>query len=170
MNKLGKVLKRIDAISEWSAKAFSFLIILVTAIEVREVIARYVFNRPTIWTWEVSSLLCGMLWIMGAAWVLKEGRHVRTDVFYRRFSPKSQTCVDLVLFPCLLFVFVGVMIWHGIPAAVHSCQIREGTWSIWSPPLYPTKVVMVLAFLLLGLQGLAKWIRDLVFVIKGINI
>ena len=62
------------------------------------------------------------------------------------------------------------MVWHGGQAAIHSCQIGEKTWTLWGPPLYPTKIVMVLAFVLIGLVGLAKWIRDLVFVIKGIKI
>ena len=170
MSRIAKVLRIVDAISERTGKIFSFLVLAILFLEVREVIARYVFSEPSVWSWELSTLFYGIFFIMGGAWVLKDGRHVRTDVFFARFSPRLKALIDLVLFACLFFVFVAVVVWYGGQAAILSVHIRETTYTVWAPPLYPTKIALFLGFLLLGIQGLAKWIRDLILVAKGIEI
>lgn len=170
MSRIAKVLQIIDAVSERTGKTFSFLVIAILFLEVREVIARYVFSEPSVWSWELSTLFYGIFFIMGGAWVLKDGRHVRTDVFFAKFPARVRALIDLVLFMCLFFLFVAVMVWYGAQAAIHSVEIRETTYTVWAPPLYPTKIALLLGFLLLGIQGLAKWIRDLIFVAKGIEI
>ena len=167
MTQLARALKFIDRMSEWTGKAFSFLVLAIVFIEIREVLARYAFGDPTAWSWELSTLIYGIFFIMGGAWVLQEGRHVRTEIFYVHFSPRLKALSDLILFSCLFFVFVGVMVWHGGLAAIHSIEINETTYTVWAPPLYPTKIALFVGFLLVGLQGIAKWIRDLYFVVKG---
>jgi TRAP-type mannitol/chloroaromatic compound transport system permease small subunit len=164
---LKKILTAIDTVSEVMGKAFSFLILPVVLLEAFEVVLRYGFDSPTDWSWELAALVSGGMFIMGGAWVLKENRHVRTDVFYAKFSPRGQALIDLIFFALVFFPFVGVMVWKGIDKAIYSVSILEETYSMWAPPLYPLKITIALAFILLCLQGLAKWIRDLHFVIKG---
>ena len=170
MKILAKVLNSIDTLSEWMGKAFSFLIVAITIIEVREVVARYIFGKPTDWSWELSTILYGIFFVMGGAWVLKEQRHVRTDIFYARLSSKMKAYVDLFFFPLLFFSFVLFLTWYSTEAAVRSVAIRETTYTVWAPPYYPSKIALALGFVLLGLVGLAKWIRDLVFIVKGMTI
>ncbi|GEA14747.1 transporter DctQ-related protein [Moorella sp. E308F] len=165
--KLAKVLKAIDFLSEKTGKLFSFLILIMVGLETIEVIRRYILHSPTTWAWEVVVLLYGAHFITGGAWVLKEGGHVRTDILFSRFSPKMKAIVDLLLFAIIFFTFVGVMIWKYSLHAIYSWSIKETTYTMWAPPFYPLKTVVAISFILLGLQGLAKWIRDLIFVIKG---
>ena len=167
MDRLAKVLNIIDRISIRIGKSFSFLVLVMVVLEVREAIARYVFNAPTIWSWELTTLLYGALFIMGGAWVLQTEGHVRTDFLYIRLSPKVKAYIDLVLFAGIFFAFVGVMIWQSGRIAIWACQVNERTYTMWAPPFYPFRILVVVAFTLLGVQGLAKWIRDLVFVITG---
>ena len=165
--KLTKMFKGIDVLCEFTGKAFSFLIPVIIVIETAEVILRYVFKNPTSWSWELCALLFGANWVMGGAWVQKEDRHVRTDVLYNLFSKKHKAILDLIFFTCLFFVYMGVMVWKTTANAIYSWSILETTFSMWGVALYPTKTIIAIGFILLTLQGIAKWIRCLIFVIKG---
>ncbi|MBA7513031.1 hypothetical protein ES705_05040 [subsurface metagenome] len=167
MDRLAKALKVIDALSEHTGKLFSFLVLAMVFFEVLETIARYGFSAPTTWSWELVTLLYGALFIMGGAWVLQTEGHVRTDFLYRHLSPKAKAYLDLVLFTTIFFTFAGVMIWQAGRSAVWALQVNEKTFTMWAPPFYPFRMLLVVAFALLGVQGLAKWIRDLVFVTTG---
>jgi TRAP-type mannitol/chloroaromatic compound transport system permease small subunit len=164
---IARVLRVIDAISEYTGKLFSFLILIMVGLETVEVIRRYIFHAPTTWAWEVVVLLFGAHFIIGGAWVLKEDGHVRTDVFFSRFSPRVKAIIDLILFTIIFFTFAGVMIWKYSLHTIYSWSIKETTYTMWAPPFYPLKTVVTISFILLGFQGLAKWLRDLIFVIKG---
>ena len=164
---LNKALETIDLISEKTAKAFSYLIIVIVLLQAGESIMRYVFGQPTIWSWELAMLLYGVHFIMGAGWVLKEEGHVRTDVIFQKLSPKKQALLELILYPCLFFVFVSVMLWKTTTNAMYSISVREATFTQWAPPFYPIKAIIAIAVLILLLQGIAKWIRCLIFLRKG---
>jgi len=170
INKVGKLLRGIDKLSEFSGKIFSLLVIPIIILEAGESLLRYVFQRPTDWSWELASMLFGAFFMMGGAWVLKEQNHVRTDVFYNKLSRKWKAYFDLFFFTTIFFTFTVVMVWKMSANALYSIGIQESTFSMWAPPLYPLKVIFAVAYILLFLQGLAKWVRDLVYVVKGVEI
>ena len=165
--KIEKFVKKVDSVSVWTGKMASFLIIPITLLEGREVIYRYAFDSPTIWSWELCTMLYAALFLFGGAWVLQENKHISTDIIYVRFSPKVQAYIDLVTYLCFFCVFVAVMLWQGSIMALDSIKIQETSYTLWAPPIYPSKTMMVFAFILLGLQGIAKIIRDLIFVSTG---
>lgn len=167
VEKIGKVLKRIDSLSIWAGKLTSFLIIVITLLQVREVVARYVFDKPTIWNWELCTMLYALLFLMGGAWVMQEKKHVSTDIIYVRLSRRTRAYLDIVTYLCFFIVFVGVMLWQGSEMAIDSIKIRETSYTLWAPPIYPSKTLMVVAFALLALQGIAKIVRDIIFVSTG---
>lgn len=162
--KIEKVLKKIDAMSIWGGKLASFLIIAITLFQGREVVARYVFNKPTIWNWELCTMLYAVMFLLGGPWVLQGKKHICTDILYVRFSAKVQAYIDIVTYLCFFCVFAAVMLWQGSIMAWDSLKIQETSYTLWAPPIYPLKALMVLAFGLLTLQGLAKLIRDIIFV------
>lgn len=170
MTNLSKFLKGIDWLSESAGKLFSLLVLVIVALEAGESILRYVFGRPTDWTWELAAMTFGALFMMGGAWVLKENNHVRTDVFYNMLSRKWKAYFDLFFFTAVFFSFAFIMVWKMGGNAIYSVSIRETTFSMWAPPLYPLKVIFAIAYILLLLQGLALWIRQLVYAIKGVEI
>lgn len=162
-----KILQKIDATSIWTGKLASFLIIAITLLQGREVVARYVFDRPTIWNWELCTMLYAVLFLLGGPWVLQQKKHISTDIVYVRFSPKVQAYIDIVTYLCFFSVFVAVMLWQGTIMAWDSIRIQETSYTLWAPPIYPLKTLMVFAFVLLTLQGIAKIIRDIIFVSTG---
>ena len=167
---LKKTLTAIDRISVFIGKLFSFIIIPIVLLEAVEVVRRYVFDSPTGWAWELSAMLFGAMFIVGAGWILSENKHVRTDVLYAKLSRKWQAIFDLVFFTVIFFSFAGVLAVKSIQQSIYSVGILEKTFSMWAPPLYPLKIIIALGFVVLLLQGLAKWIRDVHFLIKGSEI
>jgi TRAP-type mannitol/chloroaromatic compound transport system permease small subunit len=89
----------IDTFSEWCGRVFSWLIIPLVFGATYEVIARYVFNRPTIWAYDLSYMLYGAHFMLGAGYTLLKGGHIRTDIFYQNWSPRTQGRVDALLYP-----------------------------------------------------------------------
>lgn len=156
------VLNVIDKISEISGKLFAWLIIPMVAGLLYEVIARYVFNAPTIWAYDLTYMLYGAHFIMGAAFLLSLGGHIRIDVFYNYLSPRGKAIMDLCGYLVLFFPVVAALLIYGTEYAIFSWSMGERTSiSAWRPIIYPLKAIFALGILLLLLQGIATFIRNL---------
>jgi len=167
MEKITKILRFVDSLSEWTGKAVSFFIFALAAIVGYEVVMRYVFNRPTVWVNDLSAMFFGTFIIIGGAYTLRDGGHVNMDVIYGRFSSKRKAFFDLFTFVILTLPFLGVMLWMGWGTAWKSLITLERDSTQWGPPIYPFRLMLPLGAFLILLQALAKFVRDLMIVIKG---
>jgi TRAP-type mannitol/chloroaromatic compound transport system permease small subunit len=125
-----------------------------------EVFVRYVLNQPTPWALDVSFIMYGSLFMMGGAYTLSRGGHVRGDFIYRMWRPQTQARVDLVLYLIFFFPGVSALIVSGWKYASRSWSYGEA--SINSPagiPIYQFKTVIVAAGILLFIQGIAQVCR-----------
>ena len=152
-----------DSLSAWFGKAFAWLIIVMAVGTGYEVFVRYVLNDPTAWALDVSFIMYGSLFMMGGAYTLSRGGHVRGDFLYRLLQPRTQGMIDFVLY--LLFFFPGVtaLILAGWKYAARSWSYGEV--SVSSPagiPIYQFKTVIVAAGLLLFVQGIAQLMRCII--------
>ncbi len=152
-----------DDVSAWFGKAFAWLIVLMTLGTSYEVVVRYLFNSPTPWAFDVSFIMYGTLFMMGGAYTLSRGQHVRGDFLYRSWQPRTQGAVDLVLY--FLFFFPGVfaLIFAGWKYASRSWGYGEV--SVNSPagiPIFQFKSVIVAAGILLVIQGIAQVFRCII--------
>ncbi len=152
-----------DGLSAWFGKAFAWLIIVMAVGTGYEVFVRYVLNSPTAWALDVSFIMYGALFMMGGAYTLSRGGHVRGDFLYRLLQPRTQAKIDFVLY--LIFFFPGVtaLIFAGWKYAARSW--RYGEVSAASPagvPIYQFKAVIVAAGLLLFVQGIAQLMRCII--------
>jgi TRAP-type mannitol/chloroaromatic compound transport system permease small subunit len=149
-----------DNLSAWFGKAFAWLIVLMAVGTGYEVFVRYVLNSPTAWALDVSFIMYGTLFMMGGAYTLSRGGHVRGDFLYRLWQPKTQAKVDLVLYIFFFFPGVIALVLSGWKYASRSWGYSEV--SINSPagiPIFQFKTVMVAAGLLLFIQGIAQILR-----------
>lgn len=165
MHKVEHFLSSIDSINEWGGRIFCFLIIPIIGIVVWEVVLRYIFNSPTVWAHETSTFIFGAHFTLGGAYTFLRGGHVNVDIIYGRFSPRTRSIIDLIT-STLFFFFCGLMLWKGVEFAWASILEREASNTVWGPPLYPLKTVIPVAAFLLLLQGLAKFIRDFLTVVR----
>jgi TRAP-type mannitol/chloroaromatic compound transport system permease small subunit len=157
-----------DSLSGWFGKAFGWLIILMTVGMTYEVFSRYLFNRPTPWALDISFIMYGTIFMMGGAYTLSRGGHVRGDFIYRLWSERTQAKVDLSLY--ILFFFPGILalIFAGWKYASRSWGYLEV--SVNSPagiPIYQFKMVIVAAGLLLLIQGIAQVFRCVICIRDG---
>ena len=157
-----------DKLSGYFGKAFAWLTIMMTFGMSFEVFMRYFLNKPTPWALDVSFIMYGTLFMMGGAYTLSRGGHVRGDFIYRLWKVQTQAKVDLVLY--VLFFFPGVLalIFAGWKYAARSWSYAEV--SINSPagvPIYQFKTIIVVAGILLLFQGLAQVFRCILCIREG---
>ena len=162
---LNKFLQGIDLLNEWSAKVFSWLIIPMTLLVAAEVFLRYLFNRPTIWIWDVVVQLLGLIIVFSGGYALLKGAHVGVDFLVEGISKKKSAIIDLFTYPLFLFS-MGILFWVTTEAAWSAVKTKEAYNSFWRPPIYPFKVAMFVAILLFLLQGIAKFIRSILIVLS----
>lgn len=166
MNRLLTFLRYIDAISEWSGRAASYLILPGILILTWEVVSRYIFNNPTMWAHGTSQRLFATYYILAGAYVLRNDQHVKVDILFDRLSVRKQAILSL-FGSVFLFAFCGVLLWKGIDFAWTSLIQLEPDETPWRAPLYPFKMMVPIGAFLILLQGLAKCIRDLATAISG---
>lgn len=161
-----KLLTIIDAISIWTGKVTSWLILIVVAIVIYEIAMRYLFHLPTLWVSESMVFGCGVTYVLGSAWSLQENRHVKIDLIYGRLTLRQRAVIDSITFPFFI-LYLGVFFWAAANYAWRSILVGETAGSAWDPPIYPIKMALAIGVALLLLQGMAKFIRDLHLAIKG---
>lgn len=168
MGKIEKIIKMIDRISDVSGRWISWFVLVFTLMLGYEVAARYVFNSPTVWAFDLSYMLGGSYFLLGEAYCLLKRRHVRIDIFYNRFSHRKQAWVDIVFSIFFFFPLWCGLLYALIPHVVMSWQIAErAEGGTWLPPIYPFKTVMPVAIFLFVLQGIAEFLRSLLVILKG---
>ncbi|MGH7320441.1 MAG: TRAP transporter small permease subunit [Candidatus Rokuibacteriota bacterium] len=156
------ILRCIDTLSEWSGRVFAWLILPLVIGVTYEVIVRYAFNAPTVWAYDLSYMLYGSHFMLGAGYTLLKGGHIRTDIFYDKWTPRRRGWIDaacylLLFFPGMLFYFLAS--WD---SAWHSVQIGElSEQSPWRPPIYPFKLVVPVSAVLLMIQGVSEFLKSL---------
>jgi len=167
MPLLDRLLAAVDTISLRSGQAVAYLLLPICGAMVFEVIARYMFNAPTIWSTEVVVMLAGTLYIIGGAYTQYLRGHISVDTLYEYLSPRWRTATRVFLHFPLFFLYVGVLLWAGAGFAWESMVESERSGSLWNPVIWPYKFVVPLGALLIFLQGLAQFIRDVRALITG---
>jgi TRAP-type mannitol/chloroaromatic compound transport system permease small subunit len=163
-----RLLLTVDKISTWVGHAFSWLIVVLTIQVAWEVFARYVLQDPHAWAFDAMIMLYGTLFMMAGAYTLAKNGHVRGDVLYGFFKPRTQATVDLVLY--VLFFIPGViaLVWAGYYYAAESWAINEhSNVTADGPPIYPFKTVIPVAGAFLLLQGVVEIIRCVICIRLG---
>ncbi len=153
------LLMAVDRASTRLGQGFAWLIILLTCLISWEVYSRYVMNNPHDWALDAQIQMYGSLFMLAGAYTLAKNGHVRGDVLYGFFQPRTQATIDLVLYVLFFLPGVVALTWAGWGFAQDALQIRESTFSATPLPLYPFKFVIPLAGLVLLLQGLVEIVR-----------
>jgi len=149
----------IDNINRWIFTGVSFLFVPMTVIAMYEVLMRYLFSRPTTWVWDVNVQCFCAIVVLGGAHTLQQGGHVIMDIIVNKFQKKTKLiinlCIYVILFAILLITIhqVGMFAWN-------SLAIFERASTLFSLPIYPIKIGILIGVCLLFLQGVSLFIRD----------
>jgi len=157
-----RISRSIDAVSTAAGWIAGWMIVPITLAVSYEVVARYAFHAPTTWSYEVGWMLYGAQFMLAGAYTLLKGGHIRTDVLYERWSPKTRAAIDAVCY--VLFFFPGLLciLYAGAVEAGHAWEIGERTGLrifIVPVPMFVLKGVIPLTAALLLLQGVSELIR-----------
>jgi len=150
----------IGKINLFLGKVLQWTILPISAIVMFEVIARYVFNRPTIWAWDVNVQLQAFMATLGGGYVLLNDDHVRVDILVAKFSMRKKAILESFT-GLLTIAALGILTWHLIDVAVTSVKYLEVDWSYFAPPVYPLRCLMAFGSLMLFLQAIAMFLQNI---------
>ncbi len=153
------ILMAVDRASTRLGQTFAWLIVALTCLIAWEVFSRYVLNSPHDWALDAQIQMYGTLFMLAGAYTLAKNGHVRGDVLYGFFEPRTQAWVDLILYGLFFLPGIVALTWAGWTFAQESIAIRESTFSATPLPLYPFKFMIPVAGLMLLLQGLVEIVR-----------
>ncbi|MEQ8824975.1 MAG: TRAP transporter small permease subunit [Filomicrobium sp.] len=163
-----RYIEAVDKLSTWVGHAFAWCIMVMMLGTCYEVFVRYVLRDPTAWAFDISYMMYGTLFMMGGAYALARDSHVRGDVFFRTWSPKTQARLELFLY--FIFFFPGVIALVLAGWKFSERSFRWGEVSSMSPanvPIWQFKLIIPAAGALLFLQGTAQVCRCLICIKTG---
>jgi TRAP-type mannitol/chloroaromatic compound transport system permease small subunit len=168
MTVLEKVTKFIDAVSDRTGRIVGWIAVPMIIALIYEVFARYVFHRPTIWSYEITYMIYGTHFLLGAAYTLRVKGHIRIDLLYMRFSPRGRALIDTLGYLVIFFPVMIILVIASFDMAKDAFKIHEvSQFTPWQPILWPFKSVICVGFSLLILQGVAEFIRSVITLVRG---
>ncbi len=178
---MAKTVEFIDTKMLLSGKVIMWITIPLIYAMIHEVIGRHFFNRPTLWSFDISRMLAGALFMLGAAYTLSKGIHIRADFLYRNWSVRNQARIDLFLY--LLFFIPGFLVFFYVSfdyaytsicgrSSLEEClagkvRIQRAMDTTWMPIMWPLKSCMPIGALLLLIQGVSEIFKTYYAFAKG---
>jgi TRAP-type mannitol/chloroaromatic compound transport system permease small subunit len=163
-----KLVQVFETISEWTGKVTMWFSLFLVLMLTWEVFMRYGLGRPTIYSFEISTMMGVTIGVGGLAFAHKYHGHVRVDVFWKNLSPRGKAIADVIGALLFFFPFISIIVYISAKWALRS--VVEGeilTATYLYPPAWPIRTVMALGFFLFIPQGVAKLIRDVYLIAKG---
>lgn len=151
----------VDGLNEFVGRVFSWAVVLIMLITVYDVAMRFVFGMPTLWAFDVVKQLYALEFMILAGFGLVRNAHVSVDVLTSKLSRRKQAGLEVISYVVFFLPFMVMLIWKSYEFAARSWASGETTWGVVALPVYPIKTVIVVASVLLLLQGIAKIIREL---------
>ncbi|HEY0886840.1 MAG TPA: TRAP transporter small permease subunit [Ramlibacter sp.] len=163
-----KLLLTIDKVSTFVGQFFSWLIVALTLMISWEVFSRYMLDNPHPWAFDVMIMMYGTLFMMAGAYTLSKAGHVRGDVLYGFFEPRTQATIDLILYIVFFLPGVFALTYAGYFYAAESWAVNEhSNVTAEGPPIYPFKTMLPLAGAFLLAQGIVEIIRCVICIKQG---
>ena len=150
----------VEAVGHFFGRVCMYLVFVMIGILLYSAFMRTGFNRPPLWTVEMAQFLLTAYYILGGAWTLQLGSHVRMDLLYERWQPRKRAFADTITAVCLI-TYLVVMLMGGISSTQYALEYGQRAATSWRPPLAPIKLVMCFGLLLMILQAVAFFFRDL---------
>lgn len=157
---LAALIGAITAVNRWVFLATAMLMAVVVPVMLYEVVARYVFNAPTVWGMELAVLIFGPYFLLGGPYLLHLQGHVALDLLRQRLNARWNRFFDLLNYP-IIMAFCTILLVFSVPPAMSAWEYRETSFSAWNPPIWPVKIAVPLALSLMLLQAAAEFLRVL---------
>lgn len=169
MGALTAFARAVTTTNAWIGRVVSYVVLVLFVLLLSDVVMRYLTQSPISWSAEASKLVFGVYAIIGGGYLLARRDHVNVDLFYGNFSPRKKAVVDIAT-SFLFFLFLGVLISESWSMAYDSVIRFEVSYeTTWRPWIWPSKCMIVVAAVLLLLQGIIKLAAD-IMIIAGVPV
>ncbi|WP_440412423.1 TRAP transporter small permease subunit [Neorhizobium petrolearium] len=148
----------VTAINRFIFRAASLLMFVIVPIMLFAVASRYVFNSPSSWAMELATLIFGPYFLLAGPYLLHERGHVSLDLVQHSVGPRLCRALEILNYP-IIIAFCVILLFYAVPFAQQAWEYGETSYSSWNPPIWPVKLFIPLALLLLGLQAAVEWMR-----------
>lgn len=179
MKGLTAFARTVTTINVWVARIFNWVVVVLFALLLWDAIMRYVVGSPIEWSQQLSRLLFGVYLIIGGGYLLARGGHVNVDLVYGTMTRRGKAWMDVAT-SFLFFLLVVVLVWSSAlmfyektcelgTSSIPWCKWEVDDNAIWHAPLWPSKGMIVIAAVLLLLQGIVKLMAD-ILVLCGVEV
>ena len=156
------IIRALDATTRWCTYVFALLLVPLVLATTIEVFMRYVLDRPTDWALETTVMSYGALFMLGAAYAMLQGAHVRTDLFWDKFSDRTKGIIDSIAYAVLFLPVMAILFYMSLDELAYSLSIDErSNYTAWQPPLWPLRAVVPVTAGLMFLQGVSELLKSL---------
>ncbi len=154
-----RYVRLVDRLNRGVGRLVMYLVFVMMALLLYASFSRTVLNSPLMWGVEMSQFMLVSYYLLGGAYAMQMGSHVRMDLFYSRWTPRTQALVDAITILFLIFFLVTLLL-GGISSTQYALQYGQRNYSAWAPPLAPIKIIMCIGILLMLLQAVATFFKD----------
>ena len=166
-----RIVRAIDRFTDTTGTWIAWLNVPLVLVVSYEVIARYAFNAPTIWSFDLTYMLYGTIFMLGAAYTLHKGAHIRTDFFFEKWSLRTRATIDAIAYIAFFFPSLVVLLLVSGGQGWYAFEIGEvSEQTPWRPILWPFKMVVPATCLLLLIQGVSETIKSVHAARTGIEL
>ena len=166
-----RVVRAIDAFTDATGTCIAWLNMPLVLLVCYEVVSRYALDSPTIWSFDLTYMLYGTIFMLGAAYTLRRGAHIRTDFFFDKWSVRTRGMIDSTAYLFFFFPSLLLLLFVSWSEAWYSFTIGEvSEQTPWRPLLWPFKLMVPLTCLLLLVQGVAETIKSIHAARTGLNL
>ena len=149
----------VDAVNRVLGYFVMYLTLVMMGLLLFASVTRYVFNVPFVWIIEMAQFLMAAYYILGGGYSMQLDAHVRMDVLYERWRPRTRAFVDSLTAFFLVFYLV-IMIRGGFASSAYSLKYNQTNYSAWAPPMAPIKIIMTVGIALMLLQAISIFFKD----------
>jgi len=154
----------VEAINRFFGHIAMYGIFVMLGILLYSAVTRSFFNSPQLWTIEMAPFTMAAYYLLGGGWTLKNGAHVRMDLFYERWTLRKRAFMDTLTAFCLI-TYLVVLFYGGVSSTEYALKYGQKNYSAWGPPMAPIKLIMTFGIFLMLLQAIAIFFRDLATVL-----
>lgn len=150
----------VDATNTAVGKFSQYLVLVMMGVLLFESISRTLFNRPHIWVVEIAQFTMAAYYLLGGGYSMILRGHVRMDLLYSRWPEKTRGIVDAVTSIVLLF-YLSILLYGAISSLEYALKYGQVNYTSWAPPLAPIKLIMTIGIVLMLLQAIAFFFKDI---------
>jgi TRAP-type mannitol/chloroaromatic compound transport system permease small subunit len=152
--------RTIDATNTAVGRFSQYLVFAMMGVLLFESISRTLFNQPHIWVVEIAQFTMAAYYLLGGGYSMILDGHVRMDLLYGRWSVKTRALVDAIT-AIVLFFYLVLLLYGAISSLEYALRYGQVNYTSWAPPLAPIKIIMTIGIVLMLLQAIAIFFKDL---------